>query len=129
MNNEIPKIPASEWEVMEVVWDTPGTSGVDVHERLGETNGWKLKTINSFLGRLVERKMLRAERHGRAFRSWPIIERNQCVRVEGESFLNRIFKGKLTPMLVHFVEEANLSETEPAELEDLIRKKKEEAAK
>ena len=129
MHGENPTLPKSEWAVMEVIWANPGATGANVYEQLGALNGWKQKTINSFLRRLIDRGFLKAERVSRAFRYWPLVQRERCLRAEGESLIERMFKGKWAPMLVHFVEEADLSQDELDSLETLIKQKKEETGR
>jgi BlaI family penicillinase repressor len=46
------------------------------------------------------------------------------VQVESESFLKRVFRGASAPMLLHFVQQADLSVEEISELERLLKQKK-----
>ena len=50
-----PKISSAEWEVMSVVWDKAPVTATEVFEALPPGHGWKQKTVNTFLTRLVEK--------------------------------------------------------------------------
>lgn len=118
MNPPFPGISESEWLVADIVWDHAGLTAAEIAARLPASAKWKLKTVNTFLTRLVAKGVLRAERDGRAFRYHARLPREQCVRSEGDSFLRRVFGGAVAPLLAHFCEAADLSE---AEIDDLRR--------
>ena len=124
MNDDIPKIPSSEWEIMESIWKQPGLTGTEIHQRIGDIHGWQLNTINTFLSRLVKRGFLKSERDGRAFRFWPVVERKACVTQESDNFMKRIFRGQWSPLLNYFTENADLSDQELDELESILKQKK-----
>ena len=123
METEIPRIPAAEWEVMEVLWNEPGLTGTEVHQRLPRQDR-KLKTVNTLLARLVERGVLATRRVGKAFRYTPLLEREACVRQESAGFVQRILGGQWSPLVLQLVEQANLSPSDIAELEALLQAKK-----
>lgn len=123
MNTSPPSISESEWLVAEVVWNHPDLTAAEIAARLPATAKWKLKTVNTFLARLVAKGVLRPARDGRAYRYHARIPREQCVRSEGDSFLRRVFGGAVAPMLAHFCEVADLSEQEIADLRRILNKK------
>jgi BlaI family penicillinase repressor len=92
-------------------------------ERLPKNVRWKLKTINTFLARLVSKGVLSSELDGRAYRYYTKIPRERCVRAESESFLQRVFGGAAAPLLAHFCETADLTEAEIAELRQILSRK------
>ncbi len=71
--------------------------------------------------RAVQGKFTRPD--GRAFRYFPKIPREQCVRRESESFLQRVFGGAVAPMLAHFCETTDLSDEEVARLRKILNRK------
>ena len=118
------KISPAEWEVLNVLWDRAPATAAEIFEALPREKEWHVKTVNTFLARLVEKGVLQVRREGRSNVYVPRKTREQCIEAEGESFLNRVFRGAFGPMLLHFVEQANLSAEEIRELERLLRKKK-----
>jgi BlaI family penicillinase repressor len=118
------KISPAEWEVLNVLWDRAPATAAEVFDALPRDKDWHIKTVNTFLARLVEKRVLQVSRHGRSNVYIPRKTREQCVAAESEFFLKRVFRGAFGPMLLHFVEKADLSPIEIRELERLLREKK-----
>lgn len=118
------KISPAEWEVLNVLWDRAPATAAEVFAALPQGKEWHAKTVNTFLTRLVEKGVLAVRRDGRSNVYLPLKTREECIQAEGETFLNRVFRGAFGPMLLHFVEKAELSADEIQELERLLREKK-----
>jgi BlaI family penicillinase repressor len=118
-----PKISSSEWEVMSVIWSRGRLAATDVFDALPSGHGWKQKTVNTFLTRLVAKGALSADRRGKAFIYTSLVDRGRCVKAESDSFLQRIFQGATGNLVLHFCEHAEMSPQEMRELEQLIRSK------
>lgn len=123
MSFEIPSISDSEWLVASEVWAKEGLTASDIAERLAPRTNWKQKTINTFLARLVTKGILVTRLDGRAFRYFPQVPKEQCIRQESESFLKRVFGGAAAPMLAHFCETQDLSPEEIDKLRDILKRK------
>jgi BlaI family transcriptional regulator, penicillinase repressor len=119
-----PKISSSEWEVMSVLWLKGALAATDVYESLPSGHGWKQKTVNTFLTRLVTKGALAADRKGKAFIYTPRIAREKCVQAESDSFLRRVFQGATGDLVLHFCERAELTQEELQELEQLLKAKR-----
>lgn len=119
-----PRISAAEWEVMNVLWEQAPLTATEVFGRLPAGHGWKAKTVNTFLTRLVKKRALRLTRRHDLNAYVPAITREACVADEGASFLHRVFKGAAGPLVMHFCEHADLSEAEIAELQALLKARK-----
>lgn len=117
------KISAAEWEVLNVLWDHAPATAAEVFAALGEDTVWHPKTVNTFLARLVGKEILEVKREGKANLYFPLKSRQQCVSAESETFLKRVFRGAFGPMLLHFVEQAELSPEEVRELERVLKQK------
>lgn len=119
----VPKISDAEWQVMDVLWaNSPATAG-DVVDALGPRSGWSPRTVKTMLGRLVKKKALRFVAEGNRYLYRPAVSRDECTRIESDSFVSRVFGGEAGPMLVHFVNEAKLSESEIRELKRVLARK------
>lgn len=123
MPPSLPTISESEWTIASVVWDEGGLTAAEIAERLPRNVKWKLKTVNTFLARLVSKGVLTVEPDGRAYRYRAKIPRERCVKAESASFLKRVFGGAVAPMLMHFCETADLSDEEIAELRRILNRK------
>ena len=118
------KISHAEWEVLNVLWEHAPATAAEIFAALGEGREWHPKTVNTFLARLVEKDVVRVKRAGKVNVYVPMKTRKQCVSTESESFLKRVFRGACGPMLLHFVERADLSPEEIRELEQVLKQKK-----
>lgn len=88
---------------MEVVWAGPPVTAQQVTNALGEAESWKSQTVKTLLARLVKKDVLRSESEGNRFLYFPQIKRQDAVRAETNSFLDRISRGSLVPMLAQLV--------------------------
>jgi BlaI family transcriptional regulator, penicillinase repressor len=119
-----PKISSSEWEVMDVLWAKSPLTSAEVFAALPAGHGWHQKTVNTFLTRLAAKGVVRVTKDGNANVYAARLQRGDCVAREGRGFLERVFRGAAGPMLLHFCEQADLTEEEIRELEKLLKKKK-----
>lgn len=107
---------------MEVVWQAPPVTAQEVSEALGEREKWKPQTVKTLLSRLVKKGVLTHEPDGHRYLYSPLVERDAAVAVETDSFLDRISRGSLAPMLSHLVESKRpLGEKEIETLRKLLR--------
>lgn len=127
MTRKPPQISDAEWEVMNVLWNDSPLTASEVAEAVCSRMKWHPRTVKTLLGRLVRKRVLRYREEGNRYLYRPAIERDQYVREEARSFLDRVFGGSATPMLVHFVENAGLTEEELAELRAALDRKLREA--
>ena len=115
-----PRISAAEWQVLEPLWDRAPATAAEIYAALGTQPGWHFKTVNTFLSRLVDKGVIRVHRVGKANVYMPLCTREQCVRHESETFLQRVFRGAAGPMLAHFCESADLTDADIARLRSIL---------
>jgi BlaI family penicillinase repressor len=116
------RISEAEWEVMEVLWRRSPATAAEVISALQETS-WAPTTIRTMLTRLVEKRAVTMKKQDGSLTFRPRVDREECVRRESESFLERVFGGATNPLLVHFVRRAELSPDEVRELQRILRTK------
>jgi BlaI family transcriptional regulator, penicillinase repressor len=116
------QISDAEWEIMKVLWQTPGLSAAEVAERLADAKQWHLKTVRTLLDRLQKKDLLAASSVDRLYRYTPLVSREECVSQASKSFLSKVFDGAFTPMVAHFVKNSPLSKKDRAELERILGK-------
>ena len=117
-----PRISEAEWEVMETLWKQSPATAADIIERLAHTP-WAPTTIRTMLGRLVDKKIVAAKKQEGGILFRPLVDREECVQREGDSFLERVFGGAPNPLLMHFVRRAKLTPDEVRELQKILREK------
>ena len=95
------RLPDTEFEIMDYVWaqEPPVTTGM-VMDKIGRERGWKIQTVVTLFARLTERGFLRAEKgSGRERWFYPIISREEYLRMETETFVERYHKNSFTSLL------------------------------
>ena len=102
---------------------TPLTANQVIESMADETH-WKSRTVKTLINRLVKKGALEYEADGRTYLYAPKVKEKDCVRAESTSFLRRTFAGALMPMLVHFIGDESLSNTEIDQLTDILDQKR-----
>lgn len=116
-----PNISESEWTVMEALWENSPQTASAVASAVHESTGWAQNTVRTLITRLVEKgalEIIDPEVQPRSFK--PAVKRDLCVQAESASFIDRIFRGASKPLLVHFAQNARLTEEEARELKSLL---------
>lgn len=105
---------------MEALWRRSPLSAEDIVAAVGPEQNWTDKTVKTLLNRLLTKKAISAARDGRRYLYSPLIERADYVQDESRSLLDRLFDGKLAPLVSHFADTNQLSADDVAELKRLI---------
>ena len=113
-----PHVTEAEWEVMEVLWARGAASIPTILEELSTATTWNPSTVKTLLRRLVQKGVVEVSGTRRSYRYSPLFSRQECLRAETRSFLDRMYGGTLKPMLVAFVRNEDLS---PDDLDELRR--------
>ena len=119
----LPHISEAEFEVMKIVWKSAPINTNEITERLLKTNSWSAKTIQTLIKRLVTKGALTYEKQGRVFVYTPLVEENEYISQQSNSFIKRFYDGDISAMLSSYLENNQLSETELNHLRSLLSKK------
>ena len=114
----------SEMQVLSALWEKAPQTAADLTQRIGKINGWTQATVKTLLARLVQKGAVTAEADGRRYLYSPAIERADAVGEESQRFVDRLFGGRVSPMIAHLAEREALSDVDIAEIEALLRKLK-----
>jgi BlaI family penicillinase repressor len=116
------KISAAESVVMEALWRrSPLTSEAIVAE-VGGPQDWTEGTVKVLISRLLKKKAIGATADGRRYLYSPLVSRQVYVQSESQGLLDRLFDGRLAPLVTHFSESDKLSDQDIAELKALIER-------
>jgi len=118
------RISDAEHAVMEVLWDEAPLDAQSIFDRLAGTQSWTLATVKTLLSRLVAKEALATEAEGRKFLYRPVIARTDYVSGESRRLVDRLFGGRLSPLVAQFAEAETLSADDIAEIEALLRELK-----
>ena len=114
------RISAAESQVMEALWRKSPLSAEDIAASVGPDQNWSDKTVKTLINRLLTKKAIAAARDGRRYLYSPLIARADYVQGESRGLIDRLFDGKLAPLVSHFAETNQLSADDIAELKRLI---------
>jgi predicted transcriptional regulator len=115
------RISDAEHAVMEVLWDESPLTAQDVAERVDPDRGWSANTVKTLLGRLLAKNAISHVEDGRRYLYRPAVERGDYVTGESRRLIDRLFGGKLTPLVAHLAERDELSAQDIAEIESLLK--------
>lgn len=120
MTQPTPTISDAESRVMEVLWRKAPQSSEDIVLALQHDSDWHEKTIRTLLSRLLGKGAAKAQKDGRRYLYSPLLTREQWQSQESRSLLDRVFGGRLSPLLMHFSAHEKLGEKDIAELRKLL---------
>jgi predicted transcriptional regulator len=118
------RISDAEHAVMEVLWEEAPLAASDVADRVDPERGWSVRTVKTLLSRLLAKGALVHEEEGRRYLYRPAIAREDFVERESEKLLDRMFGGRVTPLVAHLAERNRLSAEDIAEIEALLKELK-----
>jgi BlaI family penicillinase repressor len=111
-----------ELEIMKIVWERESSTVRDVYEALLKRRKVAYTTVMTMMKILEQKKYLKRTQLDRAYVYRPAQPKRQVVGAMVRDFINRVFNGSTEPLLVHLVEEHDLSREELAEIARLRRK-------
>lgn len=105
-----------ELEIMKIVWDHDTVTVRDVYETLLKRRKVAYTTVMTMMKILERKKYLKKDQAERAYVYRPTQPRRQVIGAIVRDFVNRVFNGAAEPLLVHLVEEHDLSKKDLAEI-------------
>lgn len=119
------RVSEAEWEIMEALWASRAPlTAADVAEAVPADRQWSLATVKTMLSRLVTKGAVGHVQDGRRYLYHAAIERAATVGHESRRLVDRMFGGKLSPMIARLAEEDALSPEDVAEIEKLLKELK-----
>ncbi len=119
------RISDAELQVMEVLWasDQPLTA-TEVADRVDPDRDWTLATVKTMLSRLAAKGALSHREDGRRYFYSAAIERDSYVGSESRRFVDRLFGGRLSPLVARLAEEDVLDDDDIAAIEAILKELK-----
>ena len=113
-------ISAAESRIMEALWRRSPLAAEEIVAEVAEPHGWSEATVKSLINRLLTKGAIEAEKTGRRYLYRPRVDRLAYVSHESRGLLDRLFGGRIAPLVSHFSETNQLSPEDIAELKRLI---------
>ena len=111
-------LTSQELEIMKLVWQRDSATVRDIYEALLETRKVAYTTVMTMMKILERKKYLKRTQVDRAYVYRPTQPKRKVVGDMVREFIDRVFNGSASPLLVHLVEEHDLS---PEELEEIAQ--------
>ena len=111
-----------ELEIMKIVWKRDKATVRDVYEALLEKRKIAYTTVMTMMKILERKKYLRKSEQDRAYVYRAAQAQRKVLGAMVKEFVNRVFNGSAEPLLVHLVEEHELTPEDLKEIAELRRK-------
>jgi predicted transcriptional regulator len=113
-----------ELEIMKIVWQRGTATVRDVYEELLKSRKIAYTTVMTMMGILEQKGRLSKTQRDRAYVYSPTEPQGEVVGSMVHDFLKRVFDGSAKPLLVHLLENKNISREELDEISKLAKKRR-----
>ncbi|MCB1019709.1 MAG: BlaI/MecI/CopY family transcriptional regulator [Bryobacterales bacterium] len=124
MSKEKDMLTDAELEIMQVIWEKGKATVRDVYETLNERRKVAYTTVLTMMKLLEHKGFLSRDDSERTHVYRPRRQRQRVVSAMVNDFVERVFQGASRPLLMHLIEENDLSAEEIDQLAELARRKK-----
>ena len=114
-------ISEAEALIMQLLWEKNPRSAEEICQALCEQQQWQVSTVKTLLNRLLNKGAIRADKQSRYFLYSPVLQKEVWLQQESQGFLNRLFQGRLAPLVAHFSQQQNLSAQDIADIKKIIQ--------
>lgn len=115
------KISESEWEIMKIIWKLGKGNLAQILDKLDKKN-WSNSTVQTYLQRLIKKGYVQTERKGHAYIYSANISEEECKLEESRNFIDRVFEGSLSNMVLQFTNKEKISDKEKQILYKILEK-------
>lgn len=115
------QISEAESVVMDVLWRQHPLGADEVMAALASQQDWQEATIKTLLNRLLNKGAISAQKDGRRYLYSPLLKREDWVLEESRGLLDRLFDGRVAPLVAHFSAHRKLSKKDIDELRKLLQ--------
>jgi predicted transcriptional regulator len=119
-------ISNAEFEVLDVLWQEHPATANEIIERLNHKKQWHDKTVKTLLNRLVKKEAISFEKEQRRYLYYPLVEREVYTQSESQSLIERMFSGRVSPLIAGFAKNKSLQKDDIEQLKQIISSWEEE---
>lgn len=113
-------VTPAESRIMEALWTRSPLTIDEIVAEVAGPQGWGEATVKTLVHRLLKRKAIRSDRIDGRVRYGPLLQRADYVQAESQGLLDRLFDGRLAPLVAHFAEHRALKPDEIKRLRKLL---------
>ena len=110
----------SEWIIMEQLWESSPKTITQLYHALKVDPGWSKSTVNTLLGRMVDKEIIYYEEGKKAKQYYPAMKREDAAHTEAKSLLERVYQGSISMMMSNFAKKNELSKEEITKLYEIL---------
>jgi BlaI family penicillinase repressor len=114
------EISHAEFEVLDALWAKYPVTANELIERLNQEKTWHDKTVKTLLNRLVKKEAISFEKQQRRYLYTPILARETYTEHESINLIERLFSGRVSPLIAGFAKNKNLNKKDVTELKAII---------
>ena len=114
-------ISDAESVVMEVLWQQHPLTAEDIVAALARQQDWQEATVKTLINRLLKKGAISAQPQGRRYLYAPVLQREAWLHSQSAGLLDRLFDGRVAPLVAHFGRHRKLGKKDIEELKKLIR--------
>ena len=114
------RISTAESEIMKALWARSPLTAEEITAALADDQHWAEGTVKALLNRLLKKNAIAADKDGRRFLYRPVVVQGDYVHAESQGLLDRLFDGRLAPLVNHFSQRERLSDEDVAELRRIL---------
>jgi BlaI family penicillinase repressor len=115
------RISTAESEIMKALWARSPLTAEEIAVALADDQNWAEGTVKALLNRLLKKNAIAADKDGRRFLYRPLVAQGDYVHAESMGLLDRLFDGRLAPLVSHFSQRERLSDEDVAELRRILK--------
>ena len=124
MKKPVRVLGSQELQIMKVVWDQGRVTVRDVYEALRERRQIAYTTVMTMMNILDQKGFLKkTPGEDRAFVYEPARSQRTVMRAMVKEFLDRVFGGSASPLMLHLIEDKHVTKKDLDELRRAVRKK------
>lgn len=112
-----------ELEIMQIVWRHPSVTVRDVYEELLKRRKIAYTTVMTMMGILQSKGFLKKDLSEKAHQYRPAQPKARVLGSMVSDFLHRVFDGSAKPLLVHLLENEQISQEDLAEIARLMKER------
>jgi predicted transcriptional regulator len=114
-------ITDAESAVMAVLWGSSPLPAEDIVSALAASQQWQEATVKTLLNRLLKKGAIAAQPEGRRYLYTPVLGRDDWLHSQSAGLLDRLFDGRVAPLVAHFGRHRKLSQKDIEALKQLIQ--------
>lgn len=120
MNEKIRRLPDSELEVMQIIWDcTAPVARLTIEEKMKEIHPIAQTTLLTLISRLADKGFISISKQGRSSVYTPIIPKAEYLKAQSQLFIHQTFQGNIKSFASALCD-GGLSKEDLRELKELL---------